>query len=94
VLNFTSALYLGLRHPSWSLRPWAQLTTGAPAALAPPPGARMVADMLAALQGCERAALAPSTLHLFWDLFGMVGSRPSVPVNWVRQQTRHFCELV
>jgi transposase len=21
-------------------------------------------------------------------------SRPSVPVNWVRQQTRHFCELV
>jgi hypothetical protein len=22
------------------------------------------------------------------------GSRPSVPVNWVRQQTRHFCELV
>jgi hypothetical protein len=23
-----------------------------------------------------------------------LGSRPSVPVNWVRQQTRHFCELV
>jgi hypothetical protein len=23
-----------------------------------------------------------------------VRSRPSVPVNWVRQQTRHFCELV
>jgi 8-amino-7-oxononanoate synthase len=25
---------------------------------------------VAALQGCERGLLAPSTLHLFWDLFG------------------------
>ena len=23
MLDFTSSLYLGLRHPSWSLRPWA-----------------------------------------------------------------------
>ncbi len=74
MLDFASALYLGLRHASWSLRPWAQLTTGAPAALAAPPGARTVADTLAALQGCERATLTPSTLHLFWDLFGMVAS--------------------
>src|SRR5262249_33706592 len=27
---------------------------------------------LAALQGCERATLLPSTLHLFWDLFGLL----------------------
>ena len=33
VLDFTSALYLGLQHPSRSLRPWRQFTTGAPAAL-------------------------------------------------------------
>jgi 8-amino-7-oxononanoate synthase len=72
VLDFTSALYLGLRHPSSSLRPWPQLTLGKPAALASPPGAAGVADELAALQGCERAALAPSTLHLFWDLFGLL----------------------
>jgi hypothetical protein len=72
MLDFTSALYLGLRHASWSLRPWAQLTTGAPAALVAPPGARAVADALAALQGCQRGTLAPSTLHLFWDLFGML----------------------
>jgi len=39
VLDFTSALYLGLRHPSGSLRPWARFTLGVPAALAAPPEA-------------------------------------------------------
>jgi 8-amino-7-oxononanoate synthase len=72
VIDFTSALYLGLRHGSGSLRPWAQLTTGTPAALAEAPAAGVTAGRLAALIGCERAILAPSTLHLFWDLFGMV----------------------
>ncbi len=71
MLDFTSALYLGLRHASRELRPWAQFTTGVPAAIASPPGARRVAQKLATLQGCERATLAPSTLHLFWDLLGM-----------------------
>jgi 8-amino-7-oxononanoate synthase len=33
-----------------------------------------VAEALAALQGCERATLAPSTMHLFWDLFGILAS--------------------
>ena len=32
MLDFTSALYLGLRHGSGSLRPWSALTTGVPAA--------------------------------------------------------------
>jgi 8-amino-7-oxononanoate synthase len=72
VLDFTSALYLGFRHPTPSLRPWAQLTTGRPAALEEPPGARAVAHKLATLMGCERAVLVPSTLHVFWDLFGML----------------------
>ena len=40
VLDFTSALYLGLRHPSSSLRPWSGLTTGKPAVLEPPRGRR------------------------------------------------------
>jgi 8-amino-7-oxononanoate synthase len=31
---------------------------------------RFVTRELAALLGCERATLAASTLHLFWDLFG------------------------
>jgi 8-amino-7-oxononanoate synthase len=69
MLDFTSALYLGLRHGSGDLLPWSSLTSGRPAALDEPPGAQAVARRLAALQGCEAAILAPSTLHLFWDLF-------------------------
>ncbi len=75
-LDFTSALYLGLTHDSRSLDPWTQLTTGKPAALSSPPGAERVAADLAQLIGCERAVLAPSTLHLFWDLFGLLSKEP------------------
>jgi 8-amino-7-oxononanoate synthase len=48
------------------------LTTGTPAALRAPLGSTSVAAALAGLQGCERASLAPSTLHLFWDLFAIL----------------------
>src|SRR5574341_1890957 len=61
-----------MQHPSRSWLPWAQLTTGVPAALASPVIARTIAQKLAALQSCEAATLAPSTLHLFWDLFGIL----------------------
>jgi 8-amino-7-oxononanoate synthase len=72
MLDFTSALYLGLRHPIPSLRPWPGLTTGKPAALEPPPGSAIIAGKFAALVGCERATPVTSTLHLFWDLFGVL----------------------
>jgi 8-amino-7-oxononanoate synthase len=68
-LDFTSALYLGLAHPSWALRPWPHLTTGVPAALREPLSATAVACDVATLVGCERATLGTSTLHIFWDLF-------------------------
>lgn len=71
-LDFTSALYLGLRHPSRSLRPWSQFTSGLPAALATPAGADRAAHDLARLQGCENGVLGASTFHVFWDLFGML----------------------
>src|SRR3990172_5060128 len=74
MLDFTSSPYLGMRHASHTLRPWAQLTTGVPAALRSPPNADAVADRLAHLIGCERATLGPSTLHLFWDFFGLLVS--------------------
>jgi 8-amino-7-oxononanoate synthase len=45
------------------------LTAGRPAALASPLIARAIAGDLAALIGTERATLARSTLHAFWDLF-------------------------
>ncbi len=72
VLDYTSALYLGLLHGSGSLRPWSRLSSGVPAALALPAVSRRVARKLAEVQGCERATLGPSTLHLFWDLFGLL----------------------
>ena len=82
MLDFTSSLYLGLRHPSTSLAPWTSLTTGVPAALAVPPDAVRVAVAAGSLLGCARAALAPSTLHLFWDLFGLLaGEESSVHVD-------------
>jgi 8-amino-7-oxononanoate synthase len=72
MFDFTSALYLGLKHPSGSAPPWNALTLGRPAALQEPPDAVEIAAELAALQGCEAATLLPSTLHLFWDLFGVL----------------------
>jgi 8-amino-7-oxononanoate synthase len=72
MLDFTSVLYLGFRHAYHTLRPWPQLTTGRPAALEPAPEAVALARNLAQLLGCERAVLAPSTLHLFWDLFDVL----------------------
>jgi 8-amino-7-oxononanoate synthase len=76
VLDFTSALYLGMRHESRSLRPWERLTLGVPAALVRPPGAARVEQALSALVGRERSLLFPSTLHVFWDLFGILSRRP------------------
>lgn len=81
MLDFTSALYLGLRHPSDSLAPWDRLTTGAPAALTEPPAARGVAGSLAALQGCAAATIATSTLHVFWDLFGILAGDGRVAIH-------------
>jgi 8-amino-7-oxononanoate synthase len=70
--DFTSALYLGFWHESQALKPWAQLTTGKPAILEEPPGSEMIASRLAKLQGLDQSTLARSTLHLFWDFFGML----------------------
>jgi 8-amino-7-oxononanoate synthase len=72
MLDFTSVLYSGFRHAHNAFRPWAQLTTGRPAALEPAPEAVALAQDLAQFLGCERAVLAPSTLHLFWDLFDVL----------------------
>jgi 8-amino-7-oxononanoate synthase len=75
MFDFTSSLYLGLSHSSHSLRSWQQLTLGVPAALRTPPGAYRLESELATLQGCERVSLGTSTLHLFWDLFGVLSDQ-------------------
>lgn len=74
-LDFTSALYLGMRHPHQAVRSWSALTRGRPAILGVPPGTSGVERRLAALIGSEQALLVPSTLHLFWDLLGSIDRR-------------------
>lgn len=75
MIDFTSSLYLGLEHSSDSLAAWPRLTLGKPAALEAPPGSREVERELATVVGCERALLAPSTLHIFSDLLAMFAGR-------------------
>lgn len=74
--DFSSALYLGLRHPSATLGAWDALTLGRPAASADPPGSLALAAGLARLSGSGAATLLPSTLHLFFDLLAMLGTEP------------------
>lgn len=75
-VDFTSALYLGLRHAYASLPSWTALTLGKPAALAPVPGEPELCAALAQLMDCDAACLLPSSLHLFWDLFGWLAHAP------------------
>ena len=75
MLDFSSALYIGLNHPSRSLPGWTRLTLGKPAALEEVPGALQAQRELAALTGFERVVLGASTLHLFCDLFAMLAKR-------------------
>jgi 8-amino-7-oxononanoate synthase len=81
-VDFTSSLYLGLRHGRRDLPGWAALTTGAPAALTPPPGAEPVAHGLAALVGCGAATVGVSTLHLLFDWFGTRAATEGTAVLW------------
>ncbi|MFS0757506.1 hypothetical protein ABC383_22785 [Noviherbaspirillum sp. 1P10PC] len=75
MLDFTSALYLGMRHGSAELGPWPALSLGRPAALEEPPGATDLAPRLAGLQSTGAALLLPSTLHLFLELFCRLAGR-------------------
>jgi 8-amino-7-oxononanoate synthase len=78
VPDFTSALYLGLQHPSAALSPWRSLTTGRPTVLQEPRASLRIARALAVLTGLERVALARSTLHAFWDLFSAFAPDPGL----------------
>ncbi|GGP21332.1 aminotransferase class I/II-fold pyridoxal phosphate-dependent enzyme [Silvimonas iriomotensis] len=73
MIDFSTALYLGLSHPAQQLGCYPALTTGTPASLAAAPLARVLAAQAAALQGCEAGMVAPSTLHLAIDVFDQLG---------------------
>src|ERR1700685_125762 len=85
MLDFTSALYLGFEHASWSLPGWERLTLGRPAALEEVPGTLQAQRELAALTGCERGLMGSSTLHLFCDLLAMLAG-PKVAI-WIDEAT-------
>ena len=66
-VDFSRALYLGLRHPSRSLADWDRLTTGVPAALREDPAAGRLAAGLAGVLAAPAAVLARSTVHAVLD---------------------------
>jgi 8-amino-7-oxononanoate synthase len=91
VLDFTSSLYLGFEHPSSDLPVWPQLTLGKPAALEELPGIPRLERELASLAGCEQSVVGRSTLHLFWDLFGILTNRDvSIFLDWGAYPIAHW----
>lgn len=78
MIDFTSALYLGQHPLSVSFPPQLSVTTGKPAALCEPRLHQEVAQEVARKQGLERGLLAPSTLHVFWDIITLLGRSGAV----------------
>jgi 8-amino-7-oxononanoate synthase len=74
-MDFTSSLYLAMKHPGTTLQAWEQLTTGVPAVLGEPALNKQVASQVARLQGLECGLTGPSTLHLYWDLYHVLSRR-------------------
>ncbi|MCS3799057.1 aminotransferase class I/II-fold pyridoxal phosphate-dependent enzyme [Niastella sp. OAS944] len=75
-MDFTSSLYLAMKHPGTTLQNWEQLTTGIPAVLGEPALNKHVANQVAGLQGLECGLTAPSTLHLYYDLYHALSNEP------------------
>ena len=72
MVDFTSALYLGHSPLSIPFPQHLSVTTGKPAALYEPCLHQLVAREVARKQGLERGILAPSTLHVFWDIVSLL----------------------
>ncbi len=78
MVDFTSALYLGQHPLSVSFPRHLSITTGKPAALYEPRLHQVVAQEVARKQGLERGLLAPSTLHVFWDIMATLSRSNAV----------------
>ncbi|HEX7905268.1 MAG TPA: aminotransferase class I/II-fold pyridoxal phosphate-dependent enzyme [Chitinophagaceae bacterium] len=73
--DFISSLYLGMKHDSTELKTWNQLTTGMPAGLYETVTSKKVGATVAAMQGLESGICAPSTMHIYSDLFGLLSKK-------------------
>lgn len=81
MVDFTSALYLGQHPLSSSFPQHLSVTTGKPAALHEPHLHQVVAQEVARKQGLESGLLAPSTLHVFWDIITTLGRSNAVLID-------------
>lgn len=89
-LDFTSALFLGLRHPHRVLAPWAALTTGRPPVL-DRAGAGPRAGRLADLLGAERVAVRRTSLHALLDVLGaLAGSSGAIVIDAAAYPISHW----
>ncbi|MGI5216521.1 aminotransferase class I/II-fold pyridoxal phosphate-dependent enzyme [Nocardia sp. CA-290969] len=77
--DFTSALFLGLLHPSASLPDWASLTTGVPAAVDESAVAERIGTAMAAAQRADAGLVSRSSLHALLDVFTLL-PRPGTTV--------------
>lgn len=69
--DFTSALFLALRHPSTALAPWRRLTAGQPAA-ARPVVSSTAENRYARLVGASAAVSSRSALHALIDVLSVL----------------------
>ena len=83
-VDFTSSLYLNLKHPYHQIGPWASLTTGKPAGLYEPHIARQVALDVARLKGFQDGIVGKSSLHFFWDVIHLLNQK-KIAVFYDRQ---------
>lgn len=88
MLDFTSALYLG--PPAFTVSAGLALTTGRPAALQEPGWHRRIADSVAQRQSLETGLLAPSTLHLFWDVLTLAPPNAAVFIDQAMYPVGHW----
>lgn len=75
MMDFTSSLYLGMQHNSTEISAWGQLSSGVPAALFEPAQSKLLGSLIANNQGLESGFVAPSTLHIYHDLYSLLSKQ-------------------
>jgi len=76
MLDFSSSLYLGLRHPGQQLGSWQSLTLGKPTMLQPIANYRELLNELERLTGTQDMILGTSSLQLFFDFAIWLRNQP------------------
>lgn len=75
MIDFTSSLYLSMKHTTPEIATWKQLTTGMPAALYETSLSKKLGSHIANMQQLQSGIIAPSSLHLYYDLYEFLSNR-------------------